>query len=336
MHNSVAPNGRVRWGIVGPGRIVVNQIAPALVSSPTSQIAACAASSLDKARAFADRFAVPHCYADYRELVRDPSVDVVFVATPNDLHYPVVMAAAQAGKHVLCEKPLAMRVDEGRAMVAACERAGVMLRVGFYIRLEAIMARIRTLLRADIIGRPLAIAMSRNGPALLRAGWRLEGSQGGAMFDMAVHLLDLVEWVSGEPLVEIAASSHPDRRDGLPDDTVAILGALRGGCQVQLRASRETPHAANDLVIEGERGMIATSALRWSDTYELRITDDAGTRVETLPATPAYALELRYFEREMAAEDCGLATGEDGVRAIVLAEAVHAAIVSRRMVGVGP
>lgn len=333
MPNLAAPR-KVRWGLVGPGRIVVNQIAPALVSSATSEVIACAASSREKAEIFGDRFGVPRRYADFRDLVRDPEVDVVFVATPNDLHYPVVIAAADAGKHVLCEKPLAMRVEEGQAMVAACHRAGVLLRVGFYIRLEAIMVRIRALLGAGVIGKPLAIAMSRNGPALLRAGWRLEGSQGGAMFDMAVHLLDLVEWLSGEPLLEVAASSHHDRRDGQADDTVAILGALRGGCQVQLRASRETPHAANDLVIEGECGMLATSALRWSDTYELRISDDAGTRVETLPATPAYALELQCFERELAGEDCGLAAGEDGVRAIVLAEAVHAAIVSRRMVAV--
>lgn len=334
MRSVAAHRGRVRWGLVGPGRIVVNQIAPALMSSATSEIVACAASSREKADAFGDRFGVARRYADFRELVRDPGVDVVFVATPNDLHYPVVIAAAEAGKHVLCEKPLAMRVEEGRAMVDACNRAGVLLRVGFYIRLEAIMVRIRNLLGAGVIGRPLAIAMSRNGPALLRAGWRLEGSQGGALFDMAVHLLDLVEWLSREPLVEISASSHPDRREGHPDDTVAILGALRGGCQVQLRASREMPHAANDLVIEGERGMIATSALRWSDTYELRITDDAGTRVETLPATPAYALELQQFEQELAGASCGLAAGEDGVRAIVLAEAVHAAIVSRRTVDV--
>jgi 1,5-anhydro-D-fructose reductase (1,5-anhydro-D-mannitol-forming) len=334
MRNVSTSTRRVRWGIVGPGRIVVNQIAPALLASPGSEIVACAASSLDKAQAFGDRFGVSRCYADYRALVRDPNVDVVFVATPNDLHYPVVLAAANAGKHVLCEKPLAMRVDEGQAMVDACRSAGVQLRVGFYIRLEAIMERIRNLLGAGVIGRPLAISMARNGPALLRSGWRLEGSQGGALFDMAVHLLDLVEWLSGESLVEIAASSHPDRRDGLPDDTVAILGGLRGGCQVQLRASRETPHAANDLVIEGERGMIATSALRWSDAYQLRIAGDTGTRVETIPATPAYALELQLFERELTGEVCGLAAGEDGVRAIVLAEAVHAAIVTRRMVAV--
>jgi 1,5-anhydro-D-fructose reductase (1,5-anhydro-D-mannitol-forming) len=332
MQNIPGPRRPVRWGIVGPGRIVVNQVAPALVASPTSGIVACAASSLARARTFADRFGVPRCHEDYRALVRDAEVDAVYVATPNDLHHPVVLAAADAGKHVLCEKPLALRVDEGRAMVEACRRAGVLLRVGFYLRLEAIMARIRALLQSGAIGDHRAIAMSRNGPALLRAGWRLEAAQGGALFDMAVHLLDLVEWLSGEALAELAASSHPDRRDGYADDTVAILGRLRSGCAVQLRASRETPHAANDLVIEGDRGMIATSALRWADSYELRITDDAGTRVETIAATPAYALELQYFEREMAGEACGLAAGEDGVRAIVLAEAVHAAIVTRRVV----
>jgi len=235
---------------------------------------------------------------------------------------------------VLCEKPLALKVEEGRAMAAACREAGVLLRVGFYIRLEAIMGRIRELLRLGAIGEPRAISLSRSGPALLRTGWRLEGTQGGAMFDMAVHLLDLVEWLTGNRFAQIGASSHPDRKAGLADDTVAILGALGSGCQAQLRASRETPHAANDLVIEGSAGMLATSALRWSERYDLRITTDAGTRVEQFPATAAYALELNCFEREIRGESCGLADAQDGVRAIVLAQAVHESIATRRIVPV--
>ena len=330
-HRTLNP---VRWGIVGPGRIVVTQIAPALRASPTSTILGCAGSSLEKSEAFARQFGAERCYPDYKALVADPDIDAVFIATPNELHRDMVLAAAHAGKHVLCEKPLALTVRDGEAMVEACARAGVLLRVGFYIRLEAIMARMRALLQSNAIGEPRAVSLSRTGRALLRAVWRLQAAQGGALFDMAVHLLDLVEWLTGKRFAQIAASSHPDRKAGLADDTIAILGALEGGCQVQIRASRETPHAANDLVIEATDGMAATSALRWADRYDLSVTDAAGVRVEQFAPTPGYALELQYFEREMRGESCGLPTGADGVRAIRLAEAVAESIAGRRIVPV--
>ncbi len=328
------PSSVVRWGIVGPGRIVANQIAPALARSPTSRLVACAASTLPKAEAFASHFAVANFYDNHETLVADPQVDAVFVATPNALHHRMVLAAARAGKHVLCEKPLALTVAHGREMVEACEKARVLLRVGFYLRLEEILVRARTLVRAGALGELRTIALSRTGPALLRAGWRLEAEGGGALYDMAVHLLDLVEWMTGAPFLEIAAASHPDRRRGKPDDTVAILGTLAGGCQAQVRASREVPYAANDLVIEGTRGMLSTSALRWSDEYVLRITTEAGTVEERHAPTAAYALELAHFEREIRGERGLIATGEDGVRAIELSCAVTESIVTRRIVPV--
>jgi len=328
------PPTLTRWGIVGPGRIVVNQIAPALARSASSRLVACAASSLAKAEAFARQFDVPRWYDTHEALAADPDVDAVFIATPNALHHRMVLAAARAGKHVLCEKPLALTVAEGHEMVAACERAGVLLRVGFYLRLEEILLRARELVRAGTLGDLRSISLARTGPALLRAGWRLHAEGGGALYDMAVHLLDLVEWMGGARFTAISAASHPDRRDGHPDDTVAILGSLSDGCQALVRASREVPHAANDLVVEGTRGMLATSSLRWSDEYVLRITTDAGTREERFAPTPAYALELAYFEREMRGERGLLATGEDGVRAIALASAVTESIDTRRIVPV--
>jgi len=328
---STAP---VRWGIVGPGRIVVNQIAPALARSSGSRMVACAAQSPGKGEAFAREFGLARWHVDHQALCADPEVEAVYIATPNALHHPMVLAAAHAGKHVLCEKPLALTVEHAREMVEACARAGVLLRVGFYLRFEAVLERARTIVRSGVLGELRAISLARTGPALLRAGWRLEAVQGGALFDMAVHLLDLAEWLSGARLTSIAASSHPDRRDGLADDTIAIVGSLADGCQVLARASRETPHAANDLVIEGTRGMLATSSLRWSKTYHLRVVTDAGTVEEHIAASPGYALELAAFERELRGEPGLVATGEEGVRAVELACAVTDSIEQRRIVPV--
>src|SRR5262245_50465760 len=95
----------VRWGIVGPGWAAADFVAPAMVKSPGSRLAACLGSSLDKGRAFAERFGVERVHGDIEALAHDPGVDAVYIALPNALHHAAVLAAARGRKHVLCEKP---------------------------------------------------------------------------------------------------------------------------------------------------------------------------------------------------------------------------------------
>jgi predicted dehydrogenase len=151
---------------------------------------------------------------------------------------------------------------------------------------------------------------------------------------MAVHFLDLLPWICGLDFVEIFASSHPDRRGSEADDTVTILGTLNGGCQAVMRASREIPFGENDLVIEGTKGMLATSGFRRADEYILRITNAGGTAEERFPPTPAYQREIEAFEREIRGERSVLPTGEDGVRIIQLASAVLQSIQTRQSIAV--
>ena len=150
---------RLRWGLVGLGKLVTEGIMPAIQRSELAEVAACATRDGLAARDFAERFAVPRAYDNFEELVLDPNVDAVFVATPNALHTPVVLAAARAGKHVLCEKPLALTVADGRAMVTACQSAGVQLRVGLHLRFERSLLRVAEILQSGAIGTPRTLAI---------------------------------------------------------------------------------------------------------------------------------------------------------------------------------
>ena len=169
MSNPASPLG---WGIVGLGWVSADFTAPAILKSPGSRLVACLGSSHEKSRAVAERFVVPRAHASLEALMADPEVDAIYVATPNALHRETVLAAARAGKHVLCEKPFAMHVGDAREMAAACAEAGVLLRIAHQLRMEEAVVRVREIVRAGELGRIAAITMERASGMPPRTTWR--------------------------------------------------------------------------------------------------------------------------------------------------------------------
>jgi 1,5-anhydro-D-fructose reductase (1,5-anhydro-D-mannitol-forming) len=328
------PGKPVRWGVIGLGGVTSDFVAPAMQKSAGSTLAACCGTTPEKGRAFAEKFGVARVHADLDGLMADPGIDAVYIATPNALHHEGVLAAARNGKHVLCEKPLAMSVAHATEMVDACRKAGVVLRIAHQIRLDAAVGRARELVRAGRVGRIAAISLERASGLGARTGWRKDATQSGVIFDVCVHLLDLIQWVSGQRYVEVGAFTHPDRRDGVPDDTVTVLGRLDGNAQAVVRATREVAAAENNLVIEGSEASIVSSALRFAPEHVLTIRDRNGSTQERFPASPAYALQVAAFEAELRGERSLLPDGEDSLRMVAVTQSVLQSIHERRIVTV--
>jgi 1,5-anhydro-D-fructose reductase (1,5-anhydro-D-mannitol-forming) len=305
-----------------------------MVTSAGSRLAACLGSSLAKGHAFAERFGVERVHGDLDALMHDPGVDAVYIALPNALHHAAVLAAAHGKKHVLCEKPFAMSVAHAREMVAACRDAGVILRIAHQIRLEAAVVRAREIVRSGRLGRLAAITFERTSAVGPRMSWRQDFSQSGVIFDVGVHLLDLIAWVSGQRFVEVSAFTHPDRRQHEPDDTITVLGRLDGDCHAVARATREIASAENNLIVEGTEATLITSALRFATEHVVCVRDRAGTSEERFPASPAYELEVLAFEGELRGERSLLPDGEDSVQTVAVTQAVLQAIDERRSVAV--
>jgi predicted dehydrogenase len=317
----------LRWGLVGLGRLATEEIAPAIGRSAVGEIAACAGRDIVAAHAFAERFAVPKVYDTFEELVRDPDLDAVFVATPNALHAPVVLAAARAGKHVLCEKPLALTVAEGRAMIDACRSGGVLLRVGLHLRFERSLERVAQILQSGGIGTPLALSIERTAPRGERVPWREDPAQGGSvLFDVGVHLLDLVPRLFGTEIAAVSALATPEPATGRSADTITMLLRLKNGVQATIRVSREAPFAASDLVVIGTSGMLKTGPLRWVAEHRISVTSETGVSEEALPAGDLYRAEIDGFADDLSDGGRRLATGEEGLHLIVLAETVQRAL----------
>ena len=325
----------VQWGVVGLGGVVVESIAPAIAASSGSRLVACASRDAAAARDVAQALGIARVHATCEALVADPEVDVVYVATPNALHKDNVLAAARARKHVLCEKPLAMSVADARQMARACAEAGVIVRVAFQIRLERMLHRVREIVASGELGELRSIAFERTAPLTQRGAWRHDARQGGILFDVATHLLDLIPWLTGLKYREVAAFSHPDRRDGRPDDTIAIVARMDQGCTAVVRASREVPYAKNDLVIEGTRGLLATSAIRWVDEYHLQVKTAAGVREERFTPTLTYHREIEAMEGELRGERSLLPDADEATYMIEVGDAIIESIGTRKAVAVG-
>ena len=328
-------NKSIGWGVVGLDWVAADFVVPPMAKNPGSRLVACLGSSPDKSREFAQRFGFEHACNDLDALLRTPGVDAVYIALPNAMHHAAVMAAARAKKHVLCEKPFAMTVAHAREMASACRDASVILRIAHQIRLEEAIVRAREIVQSGRLGRLSSISLERSSANPARKTWRLDIAQSGVIFDVGVHLLDLIQWVTGQRYAEVSAFTNPDRRQGKSDDTITILGRMADGCHAIARATREVASAENNLIIEGSDATLITSALRFAKEHVVRVRDAKGvTTEERFAPSPAYDLEIRAFEGEIRGERSHLPDDDDGIHNVLVTQAVLRSIEQRRIVEV--
>lgn len=328
-----AEKGACGWGVAGTGWVAADFVVPAM-QQQGSTLAACVGSTPEKSRAFAQRFGFARAHDSLAALLADPGVGAVYLALPNSMHHEAVLAAAHAKKHILCEKPFAMSLGEAAEMVAACREAGVILRVAHQIRLDAAVTRAREIVRSGRLGRLAEVSLERGSANPPRKTWRLDNKQSGVVFDVGVHLLDLIYWISGQRFVEVSAFSHPDRKAGHSDDTVTILGRLEGECHAVARATREVGSAENNLIVEGADATLYTSSLRFAKEHVIYVRDKNGVTEERFPASPAYAWQVRAFEGELRGERSLLPDGEDNLPTVATLHAALQSIEERRIVSV--
>src|SRR6516225_7381432 len=127
-------NDKVRWGVLGVAKIAVEKVIPAMQRGAHSEVIAIASRDAQRAKGAADRLSMPKSYGSYEELIADQEIEAIYIPLPNHLHVPWSTRAAEAGKHVLCEKPIGMTVDEARKLVAVRDQTGVKIQEAFMVR----------------------------------------------------------------------------------------------------------------------------------------------------------------------------------------------------------
>lgn len=317
-----SPRG-IRWGLIGIGQHAA-QIALA-VRAGGDAIAACAGSAPDSARRFAGQHAVPHACGSYEELLRCDDVDAVWIATPNHLHAEMTLAALSAGKHVLCEKPMALSADDAAKMAQQSASSGRLLRVGYHLRFHPVLRQVKSMLAQGRVGVPLEAdwqRVSANRPETLQP-WRRELSRAGAgvLADVGTHLIDGLRWLLAAEVSSVFALGHPPRRLGMPEDRLTLTLEFDNGTYACIRCSRALRTGANRLEIWGSSGGLETSPLRWTDECWVRHHGPDGEAVHAVATADPYRAEAEAFHREVEGQPTELATGLDGLRAVQVAAA---------------
>ncbi len=212
-----------KWGILGPGFIATRAIIPAIHTVSNSLTLAIASSHEKRAQEVALRFGVERFYSNYQTLLDDPDIDAVYIALPNHLHRKWTIHAAEAGKHVLCEKPLAINAEECNEMITACHQAQVLLMEAvmyrFHPRMQYLKQMLVTRELGDVRFLHAAFSFNFNAPDNYRAYKQFGG---GALLDVGSYCVNAARWLIGsEPVSSQAVSSY--NQESIDLNTSAIL-----------------------------------------------------------------------------------------------------------------
>lgn len=193
----------LRWGLLGTGRINRALIAPLRIS-PRNRLAAVASRDADRARAYAAEWGIPRWFGSYEALLADPEIDVAYISLPNSLHAEWTIKAAQAGKHVLCEKPLAVTVEEVDAVAAAARQAGVVAAEAFMYRHHPQTLKVQELIAGGAIGRLRLVRGGFTFPLTRPGDVRLDPALGGgSLWDVGCYPISFARAVIGAAPVEV-------------------------------------------------------------------------------------------------------------------------------------
>lgn len=260
----------IRWGIIGCGDVAEHKSGPALYRTPGSELVAVMRRDPAKAQDFCARHKAKRWYTKVEDLLADPEVSAVYIASPHYLHKTHTVLAAEAGKAVLCEKPMGIKAAEAQAIVDACQARRVSLTVAYYRRFWQTTRVMRQLLDESAIGKLVQARFQISdwnvaGPGREWLNSR-EQSGGAALANTGSHWVDLIRFLLGE--VQDVSGFCSSQTTGLDiDDTVSAELRLTSGVLVSLAVTLQSPAPINEIEIAGTEGRIFASPLSEGRLY---------------------------------------------------------------------
>ena len=315
------------WGLVGTGRIAEERILPAINASPGNALVAVVSREQSRADAFARRFGARRAYTRYEDMLRDPEVTVVAIHTPNALHAEQAIAAARAGKHVFCDKPLATTVVDAQRVLDACAKAGVKLGLNFHSRFMPSFTETHRIIASGEIGDVRLVHMEAS-PGVLPGGrhatWRADPSLAGlgTTFSIGVHAYDILRYLLASEVESVSAFFDTPR--GVMEEINLSTLRFANGVLAHVNVNEKTPLPHNDYVIHGSKGRITGRGLtRSRSAGELEVRSVEGSvRRTAYPAVNAHAMSVAAFGRALAEERDPSPSGTDGLMSVQLTDAM--------------
>ncbi|MGF6674322.1 Gfo/Idh/MocA family protein [Paraburkholderia tuberum] len=318
----------IRWALVGASTIADEWMVNAIRSQPDGTIEAVVSGSAGRAREFADKHRISKSGTNLDEILADRDIDAVYISSTNEKHLPQVLAAAAAGKHVLCEKPLALSEADAAQMIEACAAHKVILGTNHHLRCAATHRRLRELIRSGAVGTPLYVRVFHavSLPPHLR-GWRIErpDAGGGVVLDISVHDADTLRFILDAEPVEVSAmtSSGSMGTRGLADGVMGII-RFSNGVLAQIHDAFTVPYAPTGLEVHGTEGsLIARDVMTQRAVGEIELRSAAGFEIIEVVHQDLYVTAVAQFHRAVLLGEDPAATGRDGYRSLVSALALQ-------------
>jgi predicted dehydrogenase len=321
---------KLRWGVLGVAGIAVRKVIPALQRSELGVVAALASRDAAKAAQAADSLHIPKAYGSYEQLLADPEIDCIYNPLPNHLHVPWTIRAMEAGKHVLCEKPLALSVQEIDNLMAARDRTGRIAAEAFMVRLHPQWLRAKALVDEGALGRLRSVhgvfSYFNRDPQNVRnrAEWG-----GGGLLDIGCYPVFLARWMFGEEPLRVSALVEVDPEFGV-DRLASVLLQFPSGqasfvCGTQMAPGQRMHLHGEKARVEIEIPFNAPNdrpSRIWVDTGDLT---GSGRREETFAACDQYTLQGDAFCRAVLGQGAPPVSLENSRGQMAVLEAVRRA-----------
>jgi 1,5-anhydro-D-fructose reductase (1,5-anhydro-D-mannitol-forming) len=298
---------------------------PAIRNHPECDVVTVFSSNPARGESYAAENNIPNAAGSVTELLANTGVQAVYISTTNELHHQQVLGAARAGKHILCEKPLAMSLDETREMISACHKAGVVLATNHHLRMGAGIRKTRELIAGGAIGKPLAARVFHAVylPDYLQ-GWRINnpGAGAGVVLDIVVHDIDTLRFVlNSEPTEVTSLSQHAGlaTHDAVEDGNMAVF-RFDNDLIAQVHTAFTIKYAGDGIEIHGSEGSLKLDNVLGRELSSPIILRNATGEQQI--ELEQYSLDdktIELFVDAIQGQGGPGATGEDGERALAAA-----------------
>ena len=315
------------WGLIGTGRIAEERVLPGINAHPGNRLVGVVSRDQGRGESFAKKFKAKHAYTSYDELLGNPDVTVVAIHTPNAQHAEQAIAAARAGKHVFCDKPMATTVADAERMVRECDKAGVRLGINFHNRQMPCFIEARRIVASGEIGdvQMVQLEVSPGARPGGRLGtWRLDPSTAGmgTTYSIGVHAFDILRYLVGSEVTMVSAFF--DKPRGVMEEVNLATLRFASGAFAQVSVHENTPYPHNDFVIYGTKGRILGRGLTRSRAGGvMEVTGADGKTIRTaFPAIDAHAAAIAAFSDALLEGRDPAPSGIDGLRSVQVTEAM--------------
>lgn len=318
----------LRFGILSTAKIGRELVVPAIQDAENCVVTAIASRDLVKARAMADRFSVPHAFGSYEEMLASDLIDAVYIPLPTSQHVEWTIKAADAGKHVLCEKPIALRASEIETLIAARDRNKVLISEAYMVTYAPVWRKVRELLKEGAVGRLRhvqgAFTYFNRDPGNMR---NIPALGGGGLPDIGVYPTITTRFATGKEPIRVQAATERD-----PDFGTDIYSSVRadfGDFDLSFYISTQLA-ARQVMVFHGDKGFIEVKSPFNADRYgaeEIELTNQnhSQSQLFRFPDSRQYKLEAEAFARAAKGEPEEVVTLESSINSQKFIDAIYRA-----------